>query len=139
MQHAREVLSSPACMYNHDASAFYIALVLLHEYFTQKDKHRRRSFELRSLCRQEPAAAVSIRWTGLGTGLWDWTKELDSRKVALKAAHTLLHVHHELNSGQTAITRYDEVLAAISADLRAIQMVPHASQISTGHYLTAIL
>ena len=36
MQHAREVLSSPACMYNHDASAFYIALVLLHEYFTQK-------------------------------------------------------------------------------------------------------
>ena len=34
----REVLSSSACMYNLDASAFYIALVLLHEYFTQKAK-----------------------------------------------------------------------------------------------------
>ena len=34
----REVLSSPACMYNLDASAFYIAFVLLHEYFTQKAK-----------------------------------------------------------------------------------------------------
>jgi len=31
-------LSSPACMYNLDASAFYIAFVLLHEYFTQKAK-----------------------------------------------------------------------------------------------------
>jgi len=27
--------------------------------------------------------AVSIRWTGLGTGLWDWTVGLDSQKVAL--------------------------------------------------------
>jgi len=27
--------------------------------------------------------AVSIRWTGLGTGLWDWTVGLDSEKVAL--------------------------------------------------------
>jgi len=27
--------------------------------------------------------AVSIRWTGLGTGLWDWTEGLDSHKVAL--------------------------------------------------------
>ena len=27
--------------------------------------------------------AVSIRWTGLGTGLWDWTEGLDSQKVAL--------------------------------------------------------
>ena len=26
---------------------------------------------------------VSIRWTGLGTGLWDWTVGLDSEKVAL--------------------------------------------------------
>jgi len=26
---------------------------------------------------------VSIRWTGLGTGLWDWTVGLDSQKVAL--------------------------------------------------------
>ena len=32
----REVLSSSACMYNLDASAFYVVLVLLHEYFTQK-------------------------------------------------------------------------------------------------------
>ena len=31
-------MSSPACMYNLDASAFYIAFVLLHEYFTQKAK-----------------------------------------------------------------------------------------------------
>ena len=37
-QLAREVLSSSACMYNLDASAFYIALVLSHEYFTQKAK-----------------------------------------------------------------------------------------------------
>ena len=29
-------MSSSACMYNLNASAFYIALVLLHEYFTQK-------------------------------------------------------------------------------------------------------
>jgi len=34
----REVLSSSACMYNLNASAFYIALVLLHEYFAQKPK-----------------------------------------------------------------------------------------------------
>ena len=34
----REVWSSSACMYNLDASAFYVALVLLHEYFTQKAK-----------------------------------------------------------------------------------------------------
>ena len=34
----REVLSFSACMYNLDASVFYIALVLLHEYFTQKAK-----------------------------------------------------------------------------------------------------
>jgi len=27
--------------------------------------------------------AVSIRWTGLRTGLWDWTEGLDSQKVAL--------------------------------------------------------
>jgi len=26
--------------------------------------------------------AVSIRWTGLGTGLWDWTEGLDSQKVS---------------------------------------------------------
>ena len=32
----RDVLSSSACMYNLDASTFYIVLVLLHEYFTQK-------------------------------------------------------------------------------------------------------
>jgi len=37
-QFAREVLSSPACMYNLDASAFYIKFVPLHEYFTQKAK-----------------------------------------------------------------------------------------------------
>ena len=30
-----------------------------------------------------PNRAVSIRWTGLGTGLWDWTVGLDSQKVAL--------------------------------------------------------
>ena len=34
----REVLSFSACMYNLDASAFYIALVLLHKYLTQKAK-----------------------------------------------------------------------------------------------------
>jgi len=34
----REVLSSSACVYNLDASMFYIALVLLHEYCTQKAK-----------------------------------------------------------------------------------------------------
>ena len=27
--------------------------------------------------------AVSIRWTGLETGLWDWTVGLDSEKVVL--------------------------------------------------------
>jgi len=35
---AREILSSSACVYNLDASVFYIELVLLHEYFTQKAK-----------------------------------------------------------------------------------------------------
>ena len=45
-QLAREVLSSSGCMYNLDASAFYIALVLLHEYFTQKAKLRPYTTEL---------------------------------------------------------------------------------------------
>jgi len=34
----REVLSSSACMYNLNASTFYIAFMLLHEYFTHKAK-----------------------------------------------------------------------------------------------------
>jgi len=33
--------------------------------------------------RRQFSKAVSIRWTGLGTGLWDWTVGLDSQKVAL--------------------------------------------------------
>ena len=61
-------------------------------------------------------------WTGLwdwtvgldcGPGLLDWTVGLDSQKVVLiqfEAAHTLLHysilTSLELNSGQMAITRY---------------------------------
>ena len=63
------------------------------------------------------ARAVSIRWTGLGTGLWDWTEGLDSQKVALIQFRSKQHTHYytteylhhmddELNSGQTAITRY---------------------------------
>jgi len=37
----------------------------------------------RHTCLSYSNMAVSIRWTGLGTGLWDWTVGLDSQKVAL--------------------------------------------------------
>ena len=36
-----------------------------------------------SSCGTPTRWAVSIRWTGLRTGLWDWTVGLDSQKVAL--------------------------------------------------------
>jgi len=59
--------------------------------------------------RRQFSKAVSIRWTGLGTGLWDWTRR-KLRSSDFEAAHTLLHYSTltacELNSGQTAITRY---------------------------------
>ena len=53
--------------------------------------------------------AVSIRWTGLRTGLGDCThRKLHSSDF--EAAHTLLHYRtltsRKLNSGLTAITRY---------------------------------
>ena len=42
--------------------------------------------------------AVSIRWTGLGTGPWDWTVGLDSQKLAFILVAIL--TSHKLKSGR---------------------------------------
>ena len=88
-----------------------------------------------SSCGTPTRWAVSIRWTGLRTGLWDWTVGLDSQKVALIRFQSSTHTttlqyayitwtefradgHHSISISIGP----DEVLAAISADVRAIQM-----------------
>ena len=92
--------------------------------------------------------AVSIRWTGLGTGLWDWTEGLDSRKVALIQFRSRTHYYttvylHHMNwiqgrrpSLDINIDRTRRRFSSHFCRCRAIQV---CKPISTGHYPTAAL